>query len=289
MSIYDKSKKGDLLKETKSILKKYNIYPNKKLSQSFLINSNLIKWHLEFAELSPDDQVLEIGAGIGTLTLSIAKKVKKVIAVELDNILIQVLKDRLTGFNNIEIVHSDVLNLKNSIFEDKKVISNLPYKISSPMVFKLFETKYKFALLTLQKEFADRLIAKPNSKSYGKISVTSYYYSNIEILKEVPNTYFYPVPKVDSALVKIIPKIKKIEVQNLKFHYELINALFSQKNKILEKVLKKFLLRKFDINKNHDIFTRIPYLRRRIRELSPEMVLELSNLLNKMKIGQDLI
>lgn len=266
-------------KELKTLFREYNIYPKKKLSQSFLINPVLIDWQLEFGDLTSEDEVLEIGAGIGILTLRLAQNAKKVVAVEIDKKMVEILKKRLDNYDNIEIIQSDILELDDSIFKDKKVISNPPYKISSPLLFKLFTTKYKIAVLTLQKEFAERLVAKPNSKEYGKISVNSYLHANIEFLKVVPNTFFYPIPKVDSALVKIRPKNLKWQIKNEEFYRELVNTLFSQKNKVLEKVLKNSLKKRIDMEKIHEIISNIPYNQKRIRELTPETIVELSNFL----------
>jgi len=277
---YKKNKNNELLKELKSVLNTYQIHPKKKLSQHFLINPILIDWHIEFANLIPNDVVLEIGSGIGTLTRSLVQRVKKVIAIEIDKQLIKVLRNRLSAYKNVEIIQSNILELETTLFRDKKVISNLPYKISSPLLFKLFKTDYKMAILTLQKEFAERLIAKPNTKSYGKISVTSNFYSDIKILKIIPNSFFYPIPKVDSALVKIKPKCNKIEIRNHELFNKLVNTLFTQKNKILEKVLKKFILKHFDNFKSNEIILEIPYIRKRIRELTPETIIELSNLID---------
>ncbi|MFX1452715.1 MAG: 16S rRNA (adenine(1518)-N(6)/adenine(1519)-N(6))-dimethyltransferase RsmA, partial [Promethearchaeota archaeon] len=272
MSSYGLGRNNKALDELKAILKKYNIYPRKKLSQSFLINPILIDWHLKyinFENLNQHDHVLEIGAGLGILTLSLVQKVKKVIAIEIDEKLIEVLKNRLAPYKNIEIIQSNILELDESLFEDKKVISNPPYNISSPLLFKLFKTNYKMALLTLQKEFAERLIAKPNSKAYGRISVNSYLYAVIELLKIIPNTFFYPIPKVDSALVKITPRNNINQLKNIKFHNELVNALFNQKNKVLEKVLRNFLKKQIDQSEIQNIISNISYNRKRIRELTP--------------------
>ncbi len=245
-----------------------------------------MEWHLEYSKLSHNDKVLEIGAGIGTLTLFLIQKVRKVVAVEIDERLVNVLKDRLSTYDNVEIVQSDILKLDDSFFEEKKVISNPPYKISSPLLFKLFKTKYKMALLTLQKEFAERLVAIPNSKSYGKISVNSSFYSNIEMLKIIPKNFFFPIPKVDSALVRITPKDVESKIINLDFYNELLNALFSQKNKILEKVLKKFLENQIEKDKIQEIFSKITYSRRRIRELDLKTIVDLSNLIFQKKVKE---
>ncbi len=279
MISHKEDKDGDAITELKTILKKYKLYPKKKFSQSFLINPILIDWHLKFANLTQNDYVLEIGAGLGILTLSLVQKVKKVIAIEIDKNLIEVLRNRLSPYKNVEIIQSDILELDDSLFEDKKVISNPPYNISSPLLFKLFKTNYKMAIITLQKEFAERLIAKPNSKAYGRISVNSYIHADIEILKIVPNTFFFPIPKVDSALVKILPKSNKIQIINVDFYNKLVNSLFNQKNKVLEKVLKGFLKKQMNESKIDELISNISCIRNRIRELTPENIVELSNML----------
>ena len=125
MNNKDNHKELSLLTELKTILSNYKLYPRKKFSQSFLINPKLINWHVKFANLKPNDEILEIGAGIGTLTLSLVQKVKKILAVEIDEKLIKVLKDRLTPYKNVEIIQSDILALDLELFQEKKVISKI--------------------------------------------------------------------------------------------------------------------------------------------------------------------
>ena len=163
-------RKLSLLHETKQILKMFNIKPKKSLGQNFVVSSALIRDLIKFSSLSNKDLVLEIGAGIGTLTIELARMARKVIAVEIDKKLIEVLKWRLKEFENVEIIHGDILAMK--LPEVDKVVSNLPFNISSPVTFKLIEeASFRFAVLTYQKEFAERMVAQPGSPNYGRLTV----------------------------------------------------------------------------------------------------------------------
>ena len=175
----------DLFSETISLLKQYKVHPRKKYSQNFLINPNLIEWHIEFADLSSEDEVLEIGPGLGFLTLALAQVVRQVTCVEVDEFMVRILQDRFKEVKNIRIIQGDILKVPDSVFDGKKVISNTPYKISSPLLFKLFQTQYVLALLTFQQEFARRLAASPGEQKYGRLTVNASRFATIKSLKQI--------------------------------------------------------------------------------------------------------
>ena len=215
------------LKEIKKLLKKYNIRPSRRLGQNFLISELVLEKIIEAANLSKDDIVLEVGPGIGNLTIKLAKRVKKVIAVEKDQKMIKILKKVVKNLKNVKIIKGDILK----IFEHKrqtvvcflckgyKVVANIPYYLTSPLIKKFLETvevKPQQMVLMIQKEVAQRICAKPPDMNLLAISVQ--FYAKPEITSYVSKKSFWPQPKVDSAIIKIVPRpllIFKTIVQNI--------------------------------------------------------------------------
>ena len=212
-----------------------------KSDKHFMINKYYIKKIVEYAKLNKKDKVLEIGTGHGELTYYIAKEVEKVYTIEKDYKLIEEAKERLKEFDNIEFINKDALKVNFSSFDVNKIVSNLPYSISSPitqkiidfMQEKLREGKKVVAVLTYQYEFARRLTAKLGSKEYSRITIFAQSYCNVKLLKKIPKTAFRPIPKVDSAIVMLKPKECKYEKEFFKF----IKTLFLNKNK---KIINSF-------------------------------------------------
>jgi len=205
----------------KEILKKYNIKPNKRLGQNFLTDKSVLRKIINAADLKSDDTVLEIGPGLGILTKELAKRVKKVIAIEKDKRL----ADLLTG---VEVINQDALKYTVSIM-DYKLIANLPYYIASPIIRKFLEIKNKPELMVLmvQKEVAKRIVDKKGSI----LSISVKFYADVEIISYVSKKSFYPKPKVDSAIIKIVPKeIPDIDVKEF---FNLVKKGFSSKRKML--------------------------------------------------------
>ena len=198
--------------------------PIKRLSQNFIRDQNLVKSMIRYANLKPSDTVLEIGPGKGIITRKIAEKCK-VIAVEKDPALVEHLK--LQEIPNLKLISGDILKTKLPKFN--KIISNLPFSISGPVTFKLFEHKWNLAILIYQKEFAERFIAKPGSKNYSRLTLAVNYYCEPEILEKVSKSKFYPVPKVDAVLVKLTPKRPPFKAD--KKFWDLVNKLFQHKKK----------------------------------------------------------
>lgn len=203
-----------------------------KKGQHFLVDGRVIDRIIQYAQLKKSDTVLEIGAGYGNLTERLAEKAGKVIAVELDASLASFLKNR---FPNVEVVLGDALKVDFPAFN--KVVSNLPYVISSGVTFKLFKYKFDYGILMYQYEFARRLIARPNSEDYGRLSVAAQYYADIEFLESVPSSAFRPRPEVRSAIVRIIPRPPPYRVKNEEFFMRFLTAVFSQRRKKLRNAI----------------------------------------------------
>lgn len=236
----------NILEETKFIMKKYNIRANKKLGQNFLINSDVIANIVNSSNIKKEDLVIEIGPGLGTLTRYLLEKAGKVICIELDTKMIQILNDRFHLYNNFELINNDVLkvDLKSIIEKEKnsgniqnvKIVANLPYYITTPIIMKLLEEELDLESITvmIQKEVADRLIAIPGDKNTGAITYTVYYYANSQAIMEVPNTSFIPEPDVTSKVIKLnIRKEPVVTPKNKEKMFKIIKCAFTQKRKTL--------------------------------------------------------
>lgn len=238
-----------LKKETKKLLRKYNLWPKKYMGQNFLIDKKVIDKIIKSAELKRTDTIIEIGAGLGTLTIPLAKKVKKVIAIEKDKNLAEILKQILkeNKIKNVEVVASDVLKLsteKLKVKRNYKIVANLPFYISSPVIRKFLEKeklKPSLMILTVQKEVAQRICAKPPHMNILAISVQLYSFP--KIVKIIKKNKFWPQPKVDGAIIKIKRK-KKIPKIDTKTFFGLVKAGFSSPRKKLKNNLEKFLKEK---------------------------------------------
>ena len=237
---------SEILEETRFIINKYNIKANKSLGQNFLINEEVVNKIVESSEISKDDLVIEIGPGLGTLTKYLLEKAKKVICIELDTKMITILNDRFKLYNNLEIKNEDVLkvNLKKLIKEEKelnniknvKIVANLPYYITTPIIMKLLEEELDLESITvmIQKEVADRLIAIPGEKNAGAITYTVYYYSIGKKIIEVQNDSFIPEPEVTSEVIKLIIRNKPdIQVKDKELMFKIIKNAFMQRRKTL--------------------------------------------------------
>lgn len=232
----------DLLNETKFLMKKYNITANKSLGQNFLISEEVILNTIKSAEIGKDNLVIEIGPGLGTLTNYLLQSAGKVIAVELDKRMIEILEDRFKFFDNFEIINEDILKLDlNKIIEENKeytvkIVANLPYYITTPIIMKLLEEKVNFDSITVmvQKEVADRLCAKTGTREAGAITYAVEYYSEPKKLFVVPNTSFIPAPSVESEVINLkVKKKMKIAGVNEEKLFKLIKYAFMQRRKTL--------------------------------------------------------
>lgn len=229
---------------TIEILKKYNFNFQKKYGQNFLIDSNILENIIESAEITKDDCVLEIGPGIGTMTQYLCEHAREVIAVEIDKNLIPILEnDTLVMYDNVTIINEDILKVDiNKIASEKnggkpiKVVANLPYYITTPIIMGLFESHVPLASITImvQKEVADRMQVGPGTKDYGALSLAVQYYAKPEIMMIVPASCFMPRPNVDSAVIRLTRyQNPPVQAKNEKMMFDIIRASFNQRRKTL--------------------------------------------------------
>lgn len=235
-----------VLEETKYLMKKYKIKANKSLGQNFLIDDTVIEDIVGGASIGKDDLVIEIGPGLGSMTALLVEKAKKVICVELDKKMIKILNDRFIADDNIELINEDVLKLdlnklikqekEQNEIKDVKIVANLPYYITTPIIMKLLEENLDIASITvmIQKEVADRLIEIPSGKNTGAITYTVYYYCECEKIREVENTCFVPMPEVTSEVINLkLRKEPAVKVENKKVFFNIIKSAFMQRRKTL--------------------------------------------------------
>ncbi|PKN67665.1 MAG: 16S rRNA (adenine(1518)-N(6)/adenine(1519)-N(6))-dimethyltransferase [Deltaproteobacteria bacterium HGW-Deltaproteobacteria-12] len=230
----------------KDIIKNYHVKPRKKLGQSFLLDQNIIGKIVTAAHITPQDVVVEIGAGIGVLTEGLAQNARKLIAVELDKNLVAILQDKLAGRENVEIHSGDIMkfdfnSVSNTYNSKIKVFGNVPYNISSPVIFRLlsFRSVIDGFILMLQKEVVERLVAVPNNKSYGIPSVLLQMFASLEKILDVPATCFYPQPKVESAVIRgTFFEEPAMKLSGEAFFTSLVKAAFAQRRKMLNNNLK---------------------------------------------------
>lgn len=229
---------------TLHILKTFGIKMSKKLGQNFLIQKTVVDGIVEAANLEVGETVLEIGPGIGTLTQGLAESGANVVAVELDRQLIDVLAKTLEGYNNVRIIHADILkiDISREIMAEKfKVVANLPYYITTPIIMTLLEQRLPVERLVtmVQKEVAERMIAKPGGKDYGALSVAVQYYTEPEIMFTVPPYAFIPAPAVESAVICCKVREKPpVQLLNEKAFFSVVKASFGQRRKTLSNALK---------------------------------------------------
>lgn len=238
-----------LYEETQYIMKKYGISANKKLGQNFLVDENVVNTIVEKSFISKEDLVIEIGPGLGTLTSHLLEKAGKVILVELDDRMIKVLKSRFFMYNNFEIINEDILKIdmsklilenKNEKIQKVKIVANLPYYITTPIIMKLLEERLDIQTITvmIQKEVADRLTAIPGKKNTGAITYTVYYYAEPYKILEVPNSSFIPRPEVASEVIKLeLRKEPPVQVVNEDKFFKIIKLAFMQRRKTLVNAL----------------------------------------------------
>jgi len=235
-----------------------------------MVDPTLLQRMVAYAELNKDDIALEVGAGFGFLTRLLSEQCKKVIAVEVDPKLAQALCEQVKDSKNIELIEGDILETPVPAFN--KVVSTPPYSISSPLLFWILQRQFDLAVLTFQKEFAERLAAPVGSKEYSRLTVAIYYRADVELLDCVPRTVFYPPPDVDSLVVRLKPKLKPpFRVKSEKAFSQLVQSVFTQRNKKLRNAIVSFLLKqgvvKDEAQKLADSLT---FHDKRVRELAPE-------------------
>lgn len=262
--------------EVKAVLESIGKRPTKRLGQNFLLDDSVVSRSVGFANLSSQDTVLEIGPGLGNLTEELLKTGAKVVGVEQDFAFCKFLERRFG--DRVRIVQADAV--KAFLPEFNKVVSNLPYQISSPITFKLLDIGFDVAVLMLQREFAERMIARPGTEDYGRLSVGVYYRAECEIMLNVPRHAFWPQPKVDSCVVRLVPKPPPFKLKDRQVFYDVTRAIFSHRRKKILNSLKvdpavASLVRSDTVSS----LDKLPYASRRAEELSPEMIGELADAL----------
>ncbi|WP_434797995.1 16S rRNA (adenine(1518)-N(6)/adenine(1519)-N(6))-dimethyltransferase RsmA [Terrisporobacter vanillatitrophus] len=230
-------------KATKEVVQKHNFKFSKSLGQNFLIDTNVIDRIIEGARVKDGDYVIEVGPGIGTLTKEMGRTAQKVVAIEIDKTLIPILKETLSDFPNIEVINQDILKVDvQELVKEKlnggpvKLIANLPYYITTPIVMKFLEEDIPVTdiVVMVQKEVADRMNAKPNTKDYGALSVAVQYYCDTEIVAKAPRHMFMPQPNVDSTVIGLhVREEIKYPVDNEDIFFKTVKASFGQRRKTL--------------------------------------------------------
>lgn len=229
---------------TKQMLLHYGLNPKKKFGQNFLINEDILDNIVDISDVSSEDDVIEIGPGIGALTAKLAKRAHKVLAVEIDHELISVLSQTLANYTNISILESDILKVdfdevikRFGLNNDHiKIVANLPYYITTPILLFLLKQKevhFESITVMVQKEVAERMTSAPGNKDYGSLTLLIQYYMNAELVLKVDKTYFMPQPKVDSAVVNLTKKSNFVRFNNERSLFKVIRECFNHRRKNL--------------------------------------------------------
>lgn len=246
--------------KTQDLVKKYNFKFSKSLGQNFLIDDSVLTDIVEGAEVNKDDLIIEIGPGVGSLTAQLIGRAKRVVSIELDNDLIPILKEELGQYENFTLIHKDALKVDfNEIIgheKSVKLVANLPYYVTTPIIVKLLKDNYNFKSLTImiQKEVAERINAEPNCKEYGALSLLVQYYCDTKIVRKVSPGSFIPRPKVDSIVIRL-DKLseKRVEVKDEKLMFEIIRNAFNMRRKTMWNAVKFLGMKKEEIEKAFEL------------------------------------
>jgi len=258
--------------EVKAILESIGKRPTKRLGQHFMLDDSVLRRMVSAADLKAGETVLEIGPGLGNLTEELLRSGAKVVAIEQDPAFVQFLRRRFG--ERIGLIQADAVKAFLPQFD--KVVSNLPYQISSPIIFKLLDVGFERAVLMLQREFADRMVAKPGTEEYGRLSVGVYYRAECAIAFGVPRTAFWPQPRVDSCVVGLTPRPPPFVVASEKAFFEVTKSIFSHRRK---KIMNALQLPDYPQEPVSVDLRALPYASKRAEELTPEMIGELTNAL----------
>ncbi len=269
---------SDLIAEIRDSLREAGINPRKIMSQNFLVNSHILERQIDYAVVSKDDKVLEIGGGTGVLTERLARKAGHVFCIEFDKMLASYLRKKFKSNENVTIIEGDVLKL--DLPEVNKIVANLPYHISSPITFKLLKTKFEIAILMYQLEFAKRMIALPKTEDYSRLSANLQYQAEVKIVEKISKGNFYPPPKVDSAIVEIKLRIEELPVDP-KSYGIITRILFNTKNKLVSTVFYSFFKKSLEKDQRIDFKKKmdgaLSLAKTRVRELSIEDLVVITN------------
>ena len=277
--------------QIKKILINHNIKPSKRLGQNFLIDKNINDKILKYINATKDDIIIEIGAGFGNLTIPLAQRAYRVYAIEKDKRIAEVLKENLSNFDNAYVIIDDFLKvelreiLKNKSLKNIKMAGNLPYCISSPVMFRLMDYRNKIssAIFIFQKEVAERLIAAPHSKNYGILRCLINLYAETHKIMNISKNSFYPKPQVDSSLIKLgfLPK-PRFKIDNNDVFVKVVKAAFSKRRKYILNALSTYYNLKLDKKLTSSLLDKLDIdYKTRAEDICPENYAKLSNLVNK--------
>lgn len=243
-----------------------------RLGQHFLTNLSVANREVDYAKITKNDVVLEIGPGKGIITQLLARKAKQVIAIEIDQRLIKLLHTTLPG--NVSLIQGDAVKIDfQALPRFTKIVSNLPFQISSPITFKFLSCSFSKAVLIYQKDFAERLVAAPGTKQYSRLTVGVSYKAQCQIVEDVPRSCFSPPPEIESCIVELIPyKKPRFPVDDESFFFTLTKQLFTHRRKKIRSTIKAY----------YGDIEQLPHLDLRVEQLSPEQIGEFSNLLYQM-------
>lgn len=235
-----------LTSKTKDIVKHFEFKFSKSLGQNFLIDQNILNKIVDSAELTENSTAIEIGPGIGVLTQEMAKRCRRVIAVEIDDTLIPILNETLANYENIKIIHEDALKvdfnklIQEEKLEDIKLVANLPYYVTTPILTKLLMDKIplKSIIVMIQKEVADRIVAKPGTKEYGSLSILVQYYCDVHKVCKVSRNCFMPPPKVESSVIRMDIRPPKYDTKDENLFFNVVRHAFNMRRKTLSNALK---------------------------------------------------
>ncbi|MCL2143469.1 MAG: 16S rRNA (adenine(1518)-N(6)/adenine(1519)-N(6))-dimethyltransferase RsmA [Methanomassiliicoccaceae archaeon] len=252
--------------ETSRLMSERNIRPKKSKGQNFLTDERVASRHIEFASVSPDDNVLEVGPGLGILTEKLADACRRLTVIEIENTLADHIEE--TFGDRVHLIRGDALAVPWPEFD--RFVSNLPYSISTPIIFRLLDHDFKKAVVMVQKEFAERMAACRGSVDYSRLTVNIYYRADCRILENVPASRFKPRPKVDSAIVEIVPRPPPFTVVSEEMFFKVVDAGFLHRRKKIRSALRT---EGITIPENADV----PFLDDRMETLSPEDIGKLSD------------
>lgn len=265
--------------EAKSLMLRLGIHPRKSKGQSFLIDREVLNRCAEYAKIRSGERILEIGPGLGFLTEELLRKDAMVIAVESDPKLCDYLENRFQ--TSLTLIRGDATKVDLPPFD--KVVSNLPYQISSEITFRILERKFDLAVLMYQKEFAERLVSGEGSSIYGRLSVMAAYRAESEILEIIDRKAFWPVPRVDSALVLMKARPKRFAVKNERLFIDVVRVLFSHRRK---KIANSLLSGAHQLNLSkeriREILDELPHSEERVEHLTPQEIAEIADYVNSL-------
>ena len=265
------------MEETKKLLAENQLTPKASLGQSFCIDIRLLRRLVDYSSIKASDTVLEIGAGFGSLTILLAESAGTVLAVELDPILTKLLRHRVADRGNVRVIEGDILRQSHLVFQ--KVVANPPYSISLPLLLTLLRWEFTSAVLTLQREFAEKLTAKQGEEQYSQLSVLVSYRTDVELLERVPRSAFYPRPKVESAVVRVRQRPPAFHIQDEEVFFRLVKTLFTQRNRMVRHGLVTFLRQDAGASKEEArrLLSGFPHLDHRVEELAPRDFADITN------------